>query len=117
VTKPQGHVPGEAGALGLLVPPEHGGLGNGLDDVGLRGDRRLLRLDGMVFLMHTVTARTTAAGETPGSLAFSERGTHFYPHLVAEPTEGGARRRDGILAGHSPVGPAVAADSPLLAEP
>ncbi len=92
------------GALGLLVPPEWGGVGAGLvalADVceavgGACGST------GMVFLMHSVTAATIAGGGGPsaarllegmasgellGTLAFSERGTgaHFYsPELRAE---------------------------------
>jgi isovaleryl-CoA dehydrogenase len=100
----------EAGALGLLVPTEHGGSGGGLtalaeacEVVGAAGAST-----GMVFLMHAVTAATVAggggaraaellgamaSGETIGTLAFSERGTgaHFYnPELRAE-------RRDGAI--------------------
>ena len=86
----------EAGALGLLVPTEHGGSGGGLtalaeacEVVGAAGAST-----GMVFLMHAVTAATVAggggaraaellgamaSGEAIGTLAFSERGTgaHF----------------------------------------
>jgi isovaleryl-CoA dehydrogenase len=101
---------GQAGALGLLVPPEHGGAGAGL--VALANACEAVggacASTGMVFLMHSVTAATVAGGggesaarllegmargEVLGTLAFSERGTgaHFYaPELRA-------RRRDGSV--------------------
>jgi alkylation response protein AidB-like acyl-CoA dehydrogenase len=100
----------EAGALGLLVPVEHGGAGGGL--VALAEACEIVGTacasTGMVFLMHSVAAATVAGGGGPragellerlatgaavGTLAFSERGTgaHFYnPELCAE-------RRDGAL--------------------
>jgi isovaleryl-CoA dehydrogenase len=99
-----------AGALGLLVPSERGGLGAGL--VALADVCETLgwacASTGMVFLMHSVTAATVvggggraaagllegmASGVVLGTLAFSERGTgaHFYaPELRAE-------RRDGAV--------------------
>jgi isovaleryl-CoA dehydrogenase len=83
---------GRVGALGLLVPREQGGLGAGL--LALAGACAALggacASTGMVFLMHSVTAATVAAGRGPsaarlledmargevlGTLAFSERGT------------------------------------------
>jgi alkylation response protein AidB-like acyl-CoA dehydrogenase len=101
---------GEVGALGLLVPREHGGAGAGL--VALAAACEAIggacASTGMVFLMHSVTAATVAggggtsaarllagmsSGEVLGTLAFSERGTgaHFYaPELRAE-------RRDGSV--------------------
>lgn len=101
---------GRAGALGLLVPREQGGVGAGL--VALAGACEAVggacASTGMVFLMHSVTAATVAGGggesaprllqemaggEVIGTLAFSERGTgaHFYaPELRAE-------RRDGSI--------------------
>ncbi len=101
---------GPVGALGLLVPREHGGLGAGL--VALANACEAVGAacasTGMVFLMHSVAAGTIAggggesaarllegmaSGELLGTLAFSERGTgaHFYaPELRAE-------RRDGTV--------------------
>ncbi|HEX4280909.1 MAG TPA: acyl-CoA dehydrogenase family protein [Solirubrobacteraceae bacterium] len=101
---------GEVGALGLLVPREHGGAGAGL--VALAAACEAIggacASTGMVFLMHSVSAATVAggggksaarllagmsSGEVLGTLAFSERGTgaHFYaPELRAE-------RRDGSV--------------------
>jgi isovaleryl-CoA dehydrogenase len=101
---------GRIGALGLLVPGEHGGAGAGL--VALADACEAIggacASTGMVFLMHSVTAATVAggggesapgllgalaSGELLGTLAFSERGTgaHFYaPELRAE-------RRDGSV--------------------
>jgi len=93
----------EAGALGLMVPEALGGSGGSL--TLLAGVCRELGVacasTGMVFLMHSVTAGTIAAGGgdradevlrelasgSIGTLAFSERGTgaHFYaPALTAE---------------------------------
>src|SRR4051795_12396616 len=94
----------EAGALGLMVPAEHGGAGGGLaalaDACEVVGQADASA--GMVFLMHAVTAATIAggggdraadllarmaSGELLGTLAFSERGTgaHFYaPELRVE---------------------------------
>lgn len=102
---------GRAGALGLLVPGGHGGVGAGLvaladvcESVG-----GACASTGMVFLMHSVTAATVAggggesapallggmaSGELLGTLAFSERGTgaHFYaPELRAERRDGSVR--------------------------
>jgi alkylation response protein AidB-like acyl-CoA dehydrogenase len=99
------------GALGLLVPVEHGGAGGGLaalaqacEAVGAADASA-----GMVFLMHAVTSaaiaggggaraaellRGMARGELLGTLAFSERGTgaHFYaPELSVERTGEGLR--------------------------
>lgn len=98
------------GALGLLVPPEHGGLGGGLTSLAEACEAigGACASTAMVFLMHSVAAATVAGGGGPqapellgrmasgdalGTLAFSERGTgaHFYaPELRAE-------RRDGLL--------------------
>jgi alkylation response protein AidB-like acyl-CoA dehydrogenase len=100
----------QAGALGLMVPAEHGGAGGGLaalaEACAIVGGA--CASTGMVFLMHSVAAATVAggggpdagdllarmaAGDAVGTLAFSERGTgaHFYsPQLRAQ-------RRDGIL--------------------
>lgn len=100
---------GAEGALGLLVPTEAGGAGGSL--VALAEACEVLGTacasSGMVFLMHSVTAATIAAGggdvapetlarmaagEALGTLAFSERGTgaHFYaPELRAVPHDGG----------------------------
>jgi alkylation response protein AidB-like acyl-CoA dehydrogenase len=96
----------EAGALGLLVPAEHGGAGGGLSALVEACEivASACASTGMVFLMHNVAAATVgggggdgdllarlAGGEALGTLAFSERGTgaHFYaPELAAE-------RRDG----------------------
>ena len=100
----------QAGALGLMVPAEHGGVGGGLAALAAACEAvgGACASTGMVFLMHSVTAATVAAGggasapallegmasgEVLGTLAFSERGTgaHFYsPELRAE-------RRDGSL--------------------
>lgn len=101
----------EAGALGLLVPAEHGGAGGGLAalaeacEVVGGADASA----GMVFLMHAVTSATIAGGggeraadllgrmadgELLGTLAFSERGTgaHFYaPELRVQRGSGGLR--------------------------
>jgi isovaleryl-CoA dehydrogenase len=82
---------GQAGALGLLVPREHGGAGAGL--VALARACEVVggacASTGMVFLMHCVTTATVtggggesaadllermASGEVLGTLAFSERG-------------------------------------------
>jgi isovaleryl-CoA dehydrogenase len=102
---------GQAGALGLLVPREHGGAGAGL--VALARACEVVggacASTGMVFLMHCVTTATVtggggesaaqllegmASGEVLGTLAFSERGTgaHFYaPELRAERRDGSVR--------------------------
>jgi alkylation response protein AidB-like acyl-CoA dehydrogenase len=101
----------EAGALGLMVPEPAGGAGGGLTQLveACEAVGGACASSGMVFLMHNVTAATVAAGggeraagyleemaagETLGSLAFSERGTgaHFYaPELAAENEDGGVR--------------------------
>ena len=113
---------GEVGALGLLVPGEHGGAGAGL--VALAAACEVIggacASTGMVFLMHSVTAATVAggggesaagllegmaSGEVLGTLAFSERGTgaHFYaPELRAERRNGSVRvsgRKSFVTAG------------------
>jgi isovaleryl-CoA dehydrogenase len=100
----------KVGALGLLVPREQSGVGAGLVALAdvCEAVGGACASTGMVFLMHSVTAATVAAGGGPsaarlledmasgevlGTLAFSERGTgaHFYaPELRAE-------RRDGSL--------------------
>ena len=92
-----------AGALGLVVPEEHGGVGGGLGSLAEACESvgAACASTGMVFLMHEVTAATVAIGGGPataellprmaagtavGTLAFSERGTgaHFYnPELKA----------------------------------
>ena len=97
-----------AGALGLVVPSEHGGCGGGLGALAEACEAvgAACASTGMVFLMHEVTAATVAigggeraaellprlaTGEAIGTLAFSERGTgaHFYnPELRAERTNG-----------------------------
>jgi isovaleryl-CoA dehydrogenase len=102
---------GQVGALGLLVPHEHGGVGAGLVVLAVACEAvgAACASTGMVFLMHSVTAATVAggggesaarllegmaSGDVLGTLAFSERGTgaHFYaPELRAE-------RRDGSVA-------------------
>jgi len=98
----------ETGVLGLLVPPEHGGVGGGLSELAEACEvvGSACASTGMVFLMHAVTTATIAAGggehaaellprmargEAIGTLAFSERGTgaHFYaPELRAERSDG-----------------------------
>lgn len=100
----------QVGALGLLVPRDHGGAGAGLVALAdvCEAVGGACASTGMVFLMHNVTAATVAggggravarllegmaSGEVLGTLAFSERGTgaHFYaPELRAE-------RRDGSV--------------------
>ena len=101
----------EQGALGLMVPAAAGGAGGGLTELvaACEAVGEACASSGMVFLMHSVTAATVAAGggerangyleqmaagEVLGSLAFSERGTgaHFYaPELAAERENGGVR--------------------------
>jgi isovaleryl-CoA dehydrogenase len=97
----------EAGALGLLIDPEHGGAGAGLSALADACETvgAACASTGMVFLMHNVAAATIAGGGGPaapallerlsrnaiGTLAFSERGTgaHFYsPELKAERRNG-----------------------------
>ena len=104
---------GECGALGLLVPEASGGTGAGLTELvaACEAVGGACASSAMVFLMHSVTAATIAAGggeraeayleamaagRRLGTLAFSERGTgaHFYaPELTAEPVAGGVRIR------------------------
>jgi isovaleryl-CoA dehydrogenase len=99
---------GTTGALGLVVPVEHGGAGGGLAALAEACEAigAACASTGMVFLMHEVTAATVAlgggeraaellprfaTGEAIGTLAFSERGTgaHFYnPELRAEQANG-----------------------------
>jgi alkylation response protein AidB-like acyl-CoA dehydrogenase len=94
---------GAGGAMGLVVPVEHGGAGGGLAALAEACEAvgAACASTGMVFLMHEVTAATVAigggerapallprlaSGEAIGTLAFSERGTgaHFYsPELRA----------------------------------
>jgi alkylation response protein AidB-like acyl-CoA dehydrogenase len=96
------------GALGLLAPPEQGGLGGGLTALAEMCETigGACASTGMVFLMHSVAAATVAggggedatqllarmaSGDALGTLAFSERGTgaHFYsPELRAERRNG-----------------------------
>ena len=112
----------ESGALGLTVPEEFGGAGGGLISLveACEVIGAACASSGMVFLMHSVTAATIAAGggerageyladmaigRTLGTLAFSERGTgaHFYaPELTAERSNGGVRirgRKSFVTAG------------------
>ncbi len=99
---------GACGALGLVIPREHGGAGGSLSALaeGCESVAAGCASSGMVFLMHSVAAATIAAGggeRAPsylrgmtegtllGTLAFSERGTgaHFYaPELTATATNG-----------------------------
>lgn len=99
----------DAGAMGLLVPAAHGGVGGGLSSLteACEAIGGACASTGMVFLMHSVAAATIAAGggdRAPqyledmaagrrlGTLAFSERGTgaHFYsPELRAARHNGG----------------------------
>ena len=100
---------GKIGALGLLVPTDHGGAGGALTVLAEACETigSACASTGMVFLMHSVTAATIAAGggaragevldrmasgSALGTLAFSERGTgaHFYsPELKAVRSNGG----------------------------
>jgi alkylation response protein AidB-like acyl-CoA dehydrogenase len=102
---------GRSGALGLLVPTEYGGSGGSLTALAEACEAvgSACASTGMVFLMHSVTAATIAAGgggraaetlermaagDSLGTLAFSERGTgaHFYsPELTAVRSNGGVR--------------------------
>jgi isovaleryl-CoA dehydrogenase len=95
---------GDVGALGLVIPAEHGGAGGGLAALAEACETvgAACASTGMVFLMHEVTAATIAggggaraaevlpklaSGALIGTLAFSERGTgaHFYsPELKGE---------------------------------
>jgi isovaleryl-CoA dehydrogenase len=96
------------GALGLVVPGDHGGASGGLAALAEACEivGAACASTGMVFLMHEVTAATIAVGGGPraadvlprmasgeaiGTLAFSERGTgaHFYnPELSAVRSNG-----------------------------
>jgi alkylation response protein AidB-like acyl-CoA dehydrogenase len=100
-----------AGALGLVIPSSAGGAGGGLSSLAEACERlgAACASTGMVFLMHSVTAATLAAGGGAradralasmaegsglGTLAFSERGTgaHFYaPELRADRSNGTLR--------------------------
>jgi alkylation response protein AidB-like acyl-CoA dehydrogenase len=117
----------ELGALALVVPTGAGGLGGGLSAIAAACEAlgSACASTAMVFLMHTVTAATLAAGGGPGaeralraiveqgtlgSLAFSERGTgaHFYaPEMQAVRDNGGVRlsgRKSFVTsAGHAAV--------------
>lgn len=99
------------GALGIVVPKEHGGAGGGLLTLAEACEAvgTACASTGMVYLMHSVTAATIAggggdrasgyldglaSGRIVGTLAFSERGTgaHFYaPELQAVQSNGGVR--------------------------
>jgi isovaleryl-CoA dehydrogenase len=98
----------DTGAYGLVVGADVGGLSGGLSALATACEAvgEACASTGMVFLMHSVTAATIAAGGGPraeqvlremgegrllGTLAFSERGTgaHFYaPELRAERRNG-----------------------------
>jgi isovaleryl-CoA dehydrogenase len=98
----------DAGALGLVVPRSAGGADGSLRALAdaCEAVSGACASTGMVFLMHSVTAATIAAGggeradrylrsmaegEMLGTLAFSERGTgaHFYaPELRADRSNG-----------------------------
>ena len=101
---------GAVGGLGLVVPVDHGGAGGALTALAEACEAlgSACASTAMVFLMHSVTAATVAAGGgaraataladmaggTLGTLAFSERGTgaHFYaPELGAVRANGGVR--------------------------
>ena len=101
---------GAVGGLGLVVPVDHGGAGGALTALAEACEAlgSACASTAMVFLMHSVTAATVAAGGgaraataladmaggTLGTLAFSERGTgaHFYaPELQAVRSNGGVR--------------------------
>jgi isovaleryl-CoA dehydrogenase len=97
-----------AGGFGLVVPESAGGAGGSLSALvtACESVGAACASTGMVFLMHSVTAATVAAGRGPraevylrslasgdalGTLAFSERGTgaHFYaPELRASRSNG-----------------------------
>jgi alkylation response protein AidB-like acyl-CoA dehydrogenase len=117
----------EVGALGLTVPAEHGGAGGALSALAEACEivGSACASTGMVFLMHSVTAATIAAGGGAragevlermatggalGTLAFSERGTgaHFYaPELQAVRSNGGVavngRKSFVTSGGHADV--------------
>jgi isovaleryl-CoA dehydrogenase len=98
----------EAGALGLVVPKSVGGAAGSLPALAdaCEAVAAACASTGMVFLMHSVTAATIAAGggeradrylrsmadgRMLGTLAFSERGTgaHFYaPELRGSRSNG-----------------------------
>ena len=106
----------DAGALGLVIGADAGGLGGSLEALAVACEAvgAACASTGMVFLMHAVTAATLGAGgggakaehvlkelaqgKALGTLAFSERGTgaHFYAPGAA----GGAleRLRDDLGA-------------------
>jgi alkylation response protein AidB-like acyl-CoA dehydrogenase len=100
----------KGGGLGLVIPAEHGGAGGALTALADACETlgSVCASTAMVFLMHSVTAATVAAGGgaraaaaladmaggTLGTLAFSERGTgaHFYaPELKAVRSNGGVQ--------------------------
>jgi alkylation response protein AidB-like acyl-CoA dehydrogenase len=115
------------GALGLLVPADAGGAGGGLTALTEACEviGGACASTGMVFLMHSVTAATIAAGGGPsapellgrlasgdaiGTLAFSERGTgaHFYSPELRVRRDGGTLRISGrksfvTAGGHADV--------------
>ena len=103
-----------AGGHGLLVPESAGGSGGSLRALvdACEAVGAACASTGMVFLMHSVTAatvaagggaraegylRSMAAGEMLGTLAFSERGTgaHFYSPELRASRENGAVRVSG----------------------
>jgi alkylation response protein AidB-like acyl-CoA dehydrogenase len=111
-TYPDDHLDALAGAglMGLLVSPEHGGLGGDLTSLALVCEAVgwANGSTGLVYLMHlcgtaTIGAKATpeqaqewlvpaATGDTLATLAFSERasGAHFYmPEIKAEKSNGG----------------------------
>jgi alkylation response protein AidB-like acyl-CoA dehydrogenase len=111
-TYPDDHLDALAGAglMGLLVSPEHGGLGGDLTSLALVCEAVgwANGSTGLVYLMHlcgtaTIQALATpeqaqewlvpaATGDTLATLAFSERasGAHFYmPEIKAEKSNGG----------------------------
>lgn len=110
------------GAFGLVIPTSLGGSGGGLTSLAQACQElgAACASTGMVFLMHSVTAATLAAGggaratkvlgsmaegAALGTLAFSERGTgaHFYsPELRATRTNGALHlsgRKSFVTAG------------------
>jgi alkylation response protein AidB-like acyl-CoA dehydrogenase len=117
----------EAGAFGLVVPGANGGAGGSLVALAEACEAvgAACASTGMVFLMHSVTAATVAAGGGArasevlgelasggalGTLAFSERGTgaHFYsPELKAVRSDGGVaisgRKSFVTSGGHADV--------------
>ena len=114
-----------AGAMGLMVPEACSGSGGSLTDLAAACEAvgSACASTGMVFLMHSVTAATIAAGGgeradevlagmaagSLGTLAFSERGTgaHFYaPELRPS---GRTMARSGSLAARPSSRPAPGA--------